>query len=967
MSDTELLEEHLIPGTDDDIVARYRALAAHAQDTPLSLVERDYVIMDTETTGLNPAHCSLIEIAAARVRGTEVVERFETLVNPGVHVPPEIVELTGITDADIADAPDPRAAVRSFARFVGGNDLVAHNASFDRAFVMRQAEPGALPGSWIDSLALAQIVLPRFRTHRLADLARAFGLHAPAHRAQDDVEALTGLWGILRAGIAELPAGLAAQIAGISPETDWPLRRLFHEAAEALPSADFSLRDVRLKRTQDSMGAGKFDADEVPLCFPSDEEVGRAFDAQGAAGRMYTGYERRDEQLAMALEVNEGFRDSSFRVLEAGTGVGKSMAYLLPCALAAQENAITVGVATKTNALMDQLVYHELPRLSEALGGLSYLALKGYEHYPCLRKVEHLLRDEEEADVSVVQMLAMLCTFTTQTSWGDLDAVNLHWYGLPRASIQANPNDCLKKRCPFYPRLCYLHGARRHASSADIVVTNHALLFRDLQMDNGILPPIRHWVVDEAHAVEDEARKQLSLSISARDLDGVFNRIGAPRGGVLATVRRRASELEGGDLLYGVTADLDNRIAQARTIATSFFSFVKELDPGTTGSGGYDHVTLWVGPELRQSGSWNRLESPGRSLADKLDGIVRRLRDLVSMLEEFEGAFAGQEADIANIVGALGEMLQALVLVLDGTDASYVYAAELDRDPDRIFEVLSASKLDVGAELAEGFYPSMKSVVYTSATLATASSKDPFSHFLRTVGLDRVPGGRVSCRALSSSYDFDHHMSVLLPDDIPEPNARGYRDALADLLVQVHEAMGGSVLTLFTNRRDMEELYHRLKPRLAKDGIELAAQLRGISAKSLRDRFLADESLSLFALKSFWEGFDAPGDTLRCVVIPKLPFGRPDDPIAREREARESRAAWRRYTLPEAIVDLKQAAGRLIRNSTDTGWLVLADARLQTKSYGKSFLKAMPTGDIRILSSAQIAELMREGSPGLSS
>ena len=168
----------------------------------------------------------------------------------------------------------------------------------------------------------------------------------------------------------------------------------------------------------------------------------------------------------------------------------------------------------------------------------------------------------------------------------------------------------------------------------------------------------------------------------------------------------------------------------------------------------------------------------------------------------------------------------------------------------------------------------------------------------------------------------------------------------------------------FTNRREMEAFYRELKPLLANEGIELVAQTRGTSTKSLRDRFLSDRNLSMFALKSFWEGFDAPGDTLRCVIIARLPFSRPDDPITREREVRDGRAAWGRYSLPEAVMDLKQAAGRLIRNSTDSGWLVLADARLQTKNYAKSFLRAMPTPDIRTLATDEIARLMETQEPG---
>lgn len=961
------LDALLIPGTDERVAAAYRALVG-ADGTGLGLVERPVVVCDTETTGLDDVRCSLIEIAAVRLEGTEVTGEFSTFVNPGRPIPPEIVELTGITDADVAEAPAPAQAVAAFARFAGDDDLVAHNAPFDRRFIMRQAKPGDFKGSWIDTLPLAQIVLPRLSSHRLADLARAFNVHASAHRALDDVYALAGVWRVLLSGLQQLPAGLAGYIARLSPETDWPLRPLFKQAAELLGNAGFSLRRARDAALGGHDGASRSDAEEVPLSFDADEAIDRAFSREGIAGAMYADYEPRAEQLEMAREVQGALRTGTCRVLEAGTGVGKSMAYLVPLALGARKNAITMGVATKTNALMDQLVYHELPRLAAAVGKLDYVALKGYEHYPCLRKLDHLARTAQDEPVEVVQMMAMLSSFTAQTSWGDLDALNLHWYGLPRAKVQASVNDCLKRRCPFYPHRCYLHGARRHAASADIVVTNHALLFRDIHMGNGILPPIRHWVVDEAHAVEDEARKQLSHAISARELEALLVRLSSTRSGITAALRKKADEVDGGSLLYGITADIDNRVNQLTAIETSFFSYVKELaEAAPERDGGYDRITLWIGPELRASGPWAALESSGFSLSEKLEGLIAQVSSLLSSLEQFEGTFASTQAELSSIAVNLKEMQVALLLVLEGTDESYVYSAQLDRNPEKVAEVLLAEELDVGKTLVEEFYPNVRSLVYTSATLATGDAKAPFGHFLRTCGLDRIPAERVSTRQLASSYDFDGHMTVLLPYDIPEPSQRGYQAALADLLYQVHVGMGGSVLTLFTNRREMEALYRQLKPQLKAHHIELIAQTKGASARALRDRFLKEDTLCLFALKSFWEGFDAPGDTLRCVVIPKLPFSRPTDPLSRERERRDGRAAWGRYSLPEAVVDLKQAAGRLIRKSDDAGWLVLADARLQTKNYGSTFLRAMPTSDIRTMSTADIARVLHEEHPGRAS
>ena len=285
-----------------------------------------------------------------------------------------------------------------------------------------------------------------------------------------------------------------------------------------------------------------------------------------------------------------------------------------------------------------------------------------------------------------------------------------------------------------------------------------------------------------------------------------------------------------------------------------------------------------------------------------------------------------------------------------------MYSAQVSRSRKRAnMEKLCAEKLDVGADLSERWLPEMDTVVFTSATIAVGES---FEHFDAGVGLDRAGTDKHRDLRLDSSFDFDRNMSVVVAKDMPAPNERGYIDALVDLLFDVHVAMGGGVLTLFTNRRDMERVHAELAGRLAREGLELEQQGKGASARRLRDRFIAERDLSLLALKSFWEGFDAAGETLRCVVIPKLPFASPNDPLVREREARDQRAWWK-YSLPEAVISVKQAAGRLIRSSTDTGVLVLADSRLVTKRYGRQFIQSLPSKNVQTMDRAGIGRFIK--------
>ena len=697
------------------------------------------------------------------------------------------------------------------------------------------------------------------------------------------------------------------------------------------------------------------------LSFVDKEVIAHAFSPEGLLGRLYEDYETREEQREMALAVHKAISQSCNLAVEAGTGVGKSMAYLVPLVYAAKENGITVGVATKTNALLDQLVHKELPLLSSVLG-ITYAPLKGFNHYPCLRKVETLIKQGpktiiyKKQSLNQTPSLAALLSFIMQSDYDDIDALKIDYRAIPRKRITTSSAECLRRKCPFFGRSCFVHGAREQAQRCDVVVTNHSLLFWDTRFEGGLLPPIRYWVVDEAHGAEAEARRAFSLSTSSNEIMALVKRVTADSASVnvLTRVKRSAQAPEEGQALY------DALITKAETAAGAFSITAEEFCLSAkdllvfdqkSRSRGYEWFDLWLNSEIRTSERYQGVRECARSLYNMLEKLIKATRDLVAYAEQMDDTSSAQR-ELALVALELRELYETLDIIFFHESDNNVYSVRLNRAKGVLDEVFTVQPLDIGKSLNEFLYPETRSVIYASATLSIDGQFDAFN---RAVGFNEADESRAEVLKVESSFDFDTNMHIYVPTDIPEPQDPHYLEALESFLIKLHRAQKGSLLTLFTNRREMEQCFGKVQPALKEDNLRLVCQKWGVSVKGLKDDFLKDEHLSLFALKSFWEGFDAPGSTLKGVVIPKLPFGLPTDPLSCERQQRDDRA-WAHYSLPSAVIEVKQAVGRLIRTATDKGIVVLADRRLITKYYGKKFLNSLPSKNISYLTCDEIIE-----------
>lgn len=705
--------------------------------------------------------------------------------------------------------------------------------------------------------------------------------------------------------------------------------------------------------------------------FPTDFEIEDAFSTEGLLGEIYGDFEQRKPQLDMALAVKGAFEDSTNLVVEAGTGTGKSMAYLVPGVLSAIKNNIGIGVATKTNALLDQLVYKELPSLSDGLQRaglldrpLNIASIKGFSHYPCLLKIQRIQKDGPKVRMvanegkSQAPALAALLSFIEQSDYDDIDSLKIDYRVLPRPSITTNSSECLRKRCPFYGRECFVLGCRSQSESADVVVTNHSLLFYDAVLDNALLPPIRYWVVDEAHSVEEDARKALSLTLSLDGLSWTSHRLTSEdsRTNVLTSALRTAGRADGGAKLIEELVYKAQAAAHQMEEELAVFSSATEalLYFDTQPKSSYDLFDLWIKDQVRSSERFQAVREGACGLSGRMEKVIATLQEIVILLDDIPTATSAQRS-LASVVLELKEANQAANEIFMKPSDKYVYSVTLNRhDPKSRTRTggntFHAQLYNVGAELNESFYENTRSVVYTSATLTVNNS---FKAFESAVGLNQGIQSNARKLKLDPCFDFDTNMQVIVVSDMPEPNNPSYITKLEEFLKELHVQQGGSVLTLFTNKRDMDKCFDGVNNHLKEHGLRLASQRRGVSVKGLRDEFIKEKSLSLFALKSFWEGFDAPGATLQSVVVPRLPFGNPNDPLSMERSSRDDNA-WTKFDLPKAVIELRQAAGRLIRKADDRGTFILCDSRLLTKGYGRMFISSLPSSNVKVIPASEV-------------
>lgn len=648
------------------------------------------------------------------------------------------------------------------------------------------------------------------------------------------------------------------------------------------------------------------------------------------------GYEVRESQLEMAEAVARALLDQEVLVVEAGTGTGKSLGYLVPAFLFLDNADGPVVVSTRTINLQQQLLEHDLPRLKGYLHrDYSVVLAKGWSNYACLRRFDQLDELEPAERMALEQVRDRL------DESGERQRLNLPdelW-----SHVVADPMACSRQACPHFKE-CFFFKARRALEAADLIVTNHSLLLADLSLRlggaQGVLPDYDYLVLDEAHHLEEVATDHLGHSVTRHSLEYLLQRLYRPKArsdetGLLATVRNRVARscLEAEmarELLRQIDYQLLARAIDLRELGERLAQAVRLVAAGQEGR--YRLNRSFPGTlaetELHQAGL----------------ALAQELRHWCTMLHHVQDTMLVQEAwtlsdpassELAGALSRLEDMAHSLEFCLFPDSDQWIYWAECSkRDAG-----LVAAPLDVSRILADELYPRLRTVVMTSATLAVGKRTEFFE---RRVGLEA--SDRVARMMLDSPFRYPQQAFLGLANDLGDPAGEAFVTRAVPGLMQLAEALDGRTFLLVTSWQQLQQFARQLRRPLQEIGLELLAQ-GDAPAGQLVQRFRTQGRALLVGTDSFWEGVDVPGDALRCVVLARLPFRVPTDPVVEARSRMlelEGYSAFEFLQLPLAILKLRQGFGRLIRTSTDRGLVFLLDSRVQTRQYGPKFLQSLP-------------------------
>jgi DNA polymerase-3 subunit epsilon/ATP-dependent DNA helicase DinG len=911
------------------------------------------VALDIETTGLDPRSDSIIEIGAVRFSGSRVESEWSTLVNPGRPIPSFITHLTGITNMMVSKAPPIKAVIQDLADFVGDLPVLGHNVRFDLSFL--QQHKILMQNEALDTYELASVLMPTAGRYNLGALGQNLGILLPAtHRALDDARVTHGIFTRLYDEGLRLPTGMVAEFVRLSELFDWGARWVFGEILHT-----HARRPVDNRRAAPGGNGAQARRREIflsplaPVIPPNnldEDEVASVLEYGGPFSRYFSLYEYRSQQVEMLRAVTRAFSYGHHLLVEAGTGTGKSFAYLAPAALWAIQNNTRVVISTNTINLQDQLIKKDIPDLCQALGvDLRVAVLKGRSNYLCPRRLE-ALRQRGPDTVDEMRVLAKVLVWLQGSDSGDRGEINLNgpaerdiWLRLSAEDEGCRADTCqtrIEGGCPFFR-------ARQVAQSAHLLVVNHALLLADVATGNRVLPEYDYLIIDEGHHMEAATTNALSFRATQGDLIRLMRELGGASSGILGYLLNLLQDAlkpaafagfyqaihRATDLLFR----MEHYFREFFTVAADFLAELREGRPISV-YGQQQRVTeatrtlpVWTNVEV----AWDEARETTQLLLNLLEEIYKQAAELVQDgPEELEDSLAS----LSDAYRRLADTNASLTSLVSNPRQDYVYWIEVH--PGKNQMSLNMAPLHIGMLMEKYLWNEKATVILTSATLTTNEGFDYLRNRLNAADAEELQ--------LGSPFDYESASLLYLVNDIPEPSdVNGHQRAVEQVLIRLSRATGGRLLALFTSYAQLRRTSAQITPALAEAGILVYEQGEGASSNTLLETFREADKAVLLGTRSFWEGVDIPGDALSVLVIVKLPFDVPTEPIVAARSETFD-DPFNEYQLPEAILRFRQGFGRLIRTQSDRGVVAILDRRILTKRYGRAFLDSLPTCKVQV-------------------
>lgn len=690
-----------------------------------------------------------------------------------------------------------------------------------------------------------------------------------------------------------------------------------------------------------------------------DPEAARGYLRPGGvvAGVMGEKYECRDEQLQVLSNVVEAFNDERISMIEAGTGTGKTLSYLVPSVLWFLENGQRVVVSTNTINLQEQLINKDLPLLRDVFPKkFDYALVKGMRNYFCVLRGNAVREDlfsslEEEGDGGMGDILR----WAEETRDGSLSDLGFTPRDEAWDRVAAESESCPGGRCPHYSE-CFFYKSRRELASAAIIVSNHHVLFSDMAIKGasgtdssfGIIPPYAKVVFDEAHNIAEAATSHFSAKFSKHGLTKTLGRLRSKKKGAqagLAHYISRLAEKEKNSVLKAIFEGASGAFLslaeeaerKGRDAFDSLYAFGKDV------SGDERSVSVRLTESVSGNRKWRGIEKKFRALDSSLMALRREMTHFVKVVE---GTAQGDShikitAEIGGVAARLAAYSEVAGRFFGKGEESHVRWFEGSRRRQAVFCSVNLTPLDVSPELEEKLYSKTKTVVMTSASLTVDGN---FDFQKKSVGLSE--NERFRGLVVKSPFDYKSQSLLLVPTDIPEPGREEYAESVADILFASFSVTNGNALVLFTSYSSLNAVYEKVAAAFEKAEFSPVTLLRqgDMPRTALLERFKKIGNCVLFATDSFWEGVDVPGDSLRLVVICRLPFKVPSDPITEariEHMKKQNVDSFQEYMLPLAVLKFKQGFGRLIRSKTDKGVVMVLDNRVVTKFYGRFFINSV--------------------------